>query len=88
MQKIIHVTPLKDYQLKLEFQNQETRIFDTKPYLDKGIFVELKNIEYFNKARIFFDSIAWPNGQDFDPDCLYIESRVIESPISDHSLPL
>ena len=40
---LIKVKPLSDYKLLLSFVNDETRIFDMKPYLDKGIYRELIN---------------------------------------------
>ena len=75
MKKITRVIPLKNYELELEFDSNEVRVFDVKPYLDRGIFTQLKDIAYFQQVRLFLDSITWPNGQDFDPDHLYLESH-------------
>jgi hypothetical protein len=68
------VTPLKDYNLLLEFTNGELRIFDMSPYLDKGIFRQLRDTSYFNSVRICGGSIAWPEEQDLCPDTLYEKS--------------
>ncbi len=57
--------------------NDETRIFDVKPYLDKGIFTELRDLHYFNSVKPFLGSIQWKNGQDFCPDTLYEEGIVV-----------
>ena len=75
MRKVLSVQPLSHFELELRFDSQEVKVFDTKPYLEKGVFTELKNPEYFSRVRVFLDSIAWPHGQDFDPDHLYEESR-------------
>ena len=72
--RIIKVEPLEEYKLKLHFTNNEVKIFDTNPYLNKGIFKELKNSIIFNQVKVFMGSITWPNGQDFCPDTLYEES--------------
>ena len=72
MRKVTEVHPQNNYWLKIVFDNNETKFFDVNPYLDKGIFTELKNEEYFKKAMIKLDSVAWPNEQDFSPDTLYI----------------
>ncbi|GAJ00570.1 unnamed protein product, partial [marine sediment metagenome] len=53
----------------------EEGVFDVKPYLDKGVFKELKNLNFFNSVKPFMGTIQWKNGQDFCPDTLYIESR-------------
>lgn len=68
------VKPGPNYTLILSFTNGETRVFDVKPYLDKGIFRELKDIHVFNSVKPIFGSIHWPNGQDFCPDMLYLDS--------------
>ena len=75
---IVTVTAVKalpDYKLELTFDNGETRLFDVRPYLDKGIFTELKDSTYFRSVRLAFGSIALPHEQDFGPESLYVESR-------------
>jgi hypothetical protein len=57
------------------FDNGEEGIFDVKPYLGKGVFKELKNLQFFNSVKPFMGTIQWKNGQDFCPDTLYIESK-------------
>ena len=42
------------------------------PYLEKGIFIELKDEGYFKQARVSFGSVEWPNEQDFSKDTLYL----------------
>jgi len=73
--KITAVKPLDDYQLELTFNTGETRVFDATPYLDKGLFTELRDRSYFRSVRLAFGSIAWPHEQDFGPESLYVESR-------------
>lgn len=73
--KIISVKPLDNYQLELIFNSNEMRCFDVKPYLDFGIFKELKDENYFRNVTIQYDSVSWQNGQDFSPETLYLKSR-------------
>jgi len=68
---------MPDFTLVLTFTNHEVRVFDVKPYLDRGIFKELNDLGYFNAVRPFLGSIQWPNGQDFCPDTLYLQSTPI-----------
>lgn len=65
----------EDYMLSITFENGETKIFDMSPYLDFGVFVELRDKNYFKQVKTFMGSIAWPHGQDVCPDTLYIESK-------------
>ncbi|MCF7849916.1 MAG: DUF2442 domain-containing protein [Kiritimatiellales bacterium] len=68
------VTPLTDYKLLLTFDNGEERLFDMKPYLDTGIFSQLRDQSIFNTAAINFDTIEWANGADLCPEVLYEKS--------------
>ncbi len=67
-----NVEPLHNYQLKISFDNGDERLFDVSPYLDKGIFTELKDESYFKSVRVVFGSVEWPQEQDFSYDTLYI----------------
>lgn len=71
------VRPKSDYTLTLEFTNGEIRVFDVKPYLSKGIFRELQDLQFFNSVRPVLGSVQWVNGQDFCPDTLYLDSTPI-----------
>ena len=71
--RIQNVKPNPDHTLTLTFTNGEVKIFDVKPYLDKGIFQELRDMSVFNSVRPFLGSIQWQNGQDFYPDTLYLD---------------
>jgi hypothetical protein len=73
--RVKKVVSRSNYKLLIEFENGEKKIFDMRPYLDFGVFKELKNKSYFNKVRPFMGSIAWPHGQDVCPDTLYSESK-------------
>lgn len=77
--KVTAVRALDDYQLELTFNTGETRIFDALPYLEKGIFTELKDVSYFRSVRLAFGSVAWPHEQDFGPESLYAESRLVSA---------
>jgi len=75
MIKVTHLKALNDFELSIELSNGESGVFDTKPYLDKGIFTELKDISYFSSVQIVPGGIAWPNGQDFSADTLLFEMK-------------
>jgi hypothetical protein len=70
-----NVKVLDDYELELTFENNETKIFDVKPYLDTGLFTKLKDANYFKMVKISYDTIEWPNGIDMDPEVLYEKSK-------------
>jgi hypothetical protein len=68
------VRPLDDYLLLLTFENGEKRQFDMKPYLELGLFQELKDFSLFKTVRTSFDTIEWENEADLDPELLYQKS--------------
>ena len=74
---VIKVLPKSGYLLDLTFENVEIKVFDMNPYLNIGLFVELKNEAVFNSVKVFFDSIQWSNELDFDPEVLYDYSQPV-----------
>ena len=68
---------MKDYLLQLTFENGEVRKFDVKPFMDNGIFKDLKDIATFNSVRLSFDTIQWSNEADLDPEILYQNSEPV-----------
>lgn len=64
-----------DFSISLTFANGETRRFDARPYLHYPAFAALNHAGYFALGRAAHGTVAWPNGEDFCPDTLYLESR-------------
>jgi hypothetical protein len=69
-----NVIPTNNYNLILTFENGERRQFDMNPYLNNGIFNELRDISKFKTVKVSFDSIEWENEAYFDPEILYKHS--------------
>lgn len=69
------VRPEPDYLLYVELENGQKGLFDMKPYLDHGIFRELRETAYFNQVGILFGAVTWPNGQDIAPETLMAELK-------------
>jgi hypothetical protein len=67
-----------EYLLLLTFENGEKRQFDMKPYLKTGIFKELLDEKMFKTVHVSFNSVAWANEADFDPEVLYDGGLPIE----------
>ena len=73
--RVKSVNPIQDYVLEIIFSNDEKKKFDVKPYLDFGLFSELKDINLFKTATAKLGTVAWKNGLDICPDTLYVESK-------------
>jgi hypothetical protein len=76
--RVRKVRPLPNYGLEIEFENAEIREFDLTPYLERGVFQELKDMGYFSRVQVSMGSIQWPHAKDLCPDTLYEDSQVIE----------
>ncbi len=74
------VQPLDDYMLRLTFADGAVKIFDVKPFLDRGIFAELRDTSLFRSVHISFDTVEWSNGADLCPEMMYDEGvPIVES---------
>ncbi|MBA3443149.1 MAG: DUF2442 domain-containing protein [Pyrinomonadaceae bacterium] len=73
MNKVIAVKANDDFSLDLKFVDGSVKRFDVKPYLDRGVFRELKDLHYFNKVSVAFGTVQWPNEQDISPETLYLD---------------
>ena len=67
------VKPLPDYRIYIEIEDGRKGVFDLKPYLDFGVFRELRDVHYFNQVGILFGAVTWPHEQDIAPETLLAE---------------
>ena len=72
---VTQVSARDDYMLELKFSTGETRLFDARPYLEKGVFTRLKDPAMFKQAYVAFDTVCWPGNLDIAPETLYDRSR-------------
>lgn len=79
METVMRVQVRENYHLELKFNTGETRLFDARPYLDKGVFQRLKDPTLFQQAYVAFDTVCWPGNLDIAPETLYDRSRVVET---------
>jgi len=59
---VARVEPLDEYKLRVELVDGRRGIFDMTPYLNKGVFQELKDPTYFRQVHEFLGAVSWPNG--------------------------
>ncbi|TNJ38817.1 DUF2442 domain-containing protein [Chlorobaculum thiosulfatiphilum] len=73
------VKPLSDYRIYVEIEDGRQGVFDMKPYLDRGVFRELRDEHYFNQVGILFGAVTWPHEQDIAPETLIEEIVPVEA---------
>ena len=69
--EVIKADYLDGYRVKLLFNNGETRIVDLSQSLNGSVFAPLKDLEFFKRFTIKFNTIEWENGADSAPEYLY-----------------
>jgi hypothetical protein len=69
----MNATYLKEYQLRLTFDNGIIKDVDLEAELYGEVFEPLKDIEFFKQVEVNpeTNTIEWPNGADFAPEFLY-----------------
>jgi hypothetical protein len=75
---VIVVKPLSDHRLYIEIEDGRKGIFDMRPYLEHGVFRELKDLNYFKKVDILYGAVTWPHDQDIAPETLIEEMIPVE----------
>lgn len=88
MNRVVDAKANEDFSLDLRFDDGSVKRFDVTPYLNLGVFRELKDADYFKQVTIAFGTVRWPHEQDISPDTLYIEGvDIVESSFSTPSAP-
>ncbi len=75
MEAVTAVRARENYLLELEFNTGETRVFDARPYLEKGAFTLLKDPALFRQAYVAYGVVCWPGNLDIAPETLYDRSQ-------------
>lgn len=76
--RVRRVVPQRDHLLLLEFDNGELRMFDLKPFLDRGVFRALRDSPNFAEAKVVDGSLEWPGEIDLSFDTLYLRSESVQ----------
>lgn len=80
--RVKKVKYIGEYKIELLFSDRKKKVvdFDKKLKNAKGVFLPLKDQDYFAKVKLddCHHSICWPNGADVCPDVLYEEGKEIQ----------
>ena len=73
LHKVIGFSFVKDYVLKVVFEDGVERTIDLEPILTGPVFGALLDRSLFKQVRLDrdFGAWEWPNGADIDPAVLY-----------------
>jgi len=83
MKSVKKINYIDGYKISITFDDKKTKIVDLESYLDKGIFLMLRDPDYFKLVKLSYDTLVWPNEADFCPDVLYEIGKDIPEPKKD-----
>jgi hypothetical protein len=63
--------PLDGYKLLVTFTNDERKIFDVSPLLDRPLYEKLRNKALFNSVKFDAMCVYWDDDTDIAPELLY-----------------
>lgn len=71
---------IKNYKLKLTFNDKKQKIVDLKKLTKFGpgtVFYPFRDLEFFKSVKLNrrLGTLVWPNGADLCPDVLYMEGK-------------
>lgn len=58
------------YKIHLWFSNNVDKVVDLSEKLQGAAFEPLRDVEYFKRFHIAYNTIEWDNGADFAPEYL------------------
>ena len=68
--EVVKAEYVERYKIRLWFNNKVTKVFDLLPSLKGIVFEPLKNVDYFRRFTLKYNTIEWENGADFAPEYL------------------
>lgn len=77
MEHVVKVIALNNYHLELWFNTGDHKLFDCTPYLNRGVFTALKDLNFFMRVFIQDGTVCWPNHLDLSPETLFDKSVAI-----------
>ena len=71
MIRVVDVDYVKDYTLSITFSDGVKKVIDLQPYLNGGVFEQLKDLSKFRQYGLNHWTIEWACGVDLAPEFLY-----------------
>jgi hypothetical protein len=72
LNEVKQIEYMSGYAYLIVFDNDVRAVVDFADYLQRGpVFTPLRDLQFFQQARIEGGTIAWPNGADIAPETLY-----------------
>lgn len=79
LKRVIQVKPNFDFTVYIYFNDGKIKLYDMKPFLNKGVFVQISDVDNFlNKCTVMNGTLAWDLSGKFDPtNCIDMDPESI-----------
>ena len=68
--EVVRAEYMAGYRIKLWFNNDVVKVVDLKSSLKGIVFEPLKDLNYFKRFSVKYNTVEWENGADFAPEYL------------------
>jgi len=62
---------LGGYRISLTFNNGDKKTVDLQNELNGTVYEPLRQLDYFKKFEVKYNTVEWANGADYAPEYLY-----------------
>lgn len=74
---VVSAKPMPDFQIDLQYQNGERRLFDARPLLTMKPWNRIARPEIFLLVKVEYGTVVWPGAIDIAPETLYDQSVLL-----------
>lgn len=68
--EVVRAEYMDGYRIKVWFNNDVVKVVDLKSSLKGVVFEPLKDLNYFKRFSVKYNTVEWENGADFAPEYL------------------
>ncbi len=68
--EVVRAEYVGGYRIRLWFNNDVNKVVDLKSSLKGVVFEPLKDLDYFKRFTVRYNTVEWDNGADFAPEYL------------------
>ncbi|HRY32035.1 MAG TPA: DUF2442 domain-containing protein [Bacteroidales bacterium] len=69
--EVVDAQYLFEYKILVVFNDGKSKIVDLEGKMIGPVFHPLKDLDFFRKFSIRYNTVQWPNGADLAPEYLY-----------------
>ena len=76
---VVHVKPLANFELALQYADGSLRRFDMKPLLAMKPWNKVAALPLFMQVKAAYGTAVWPNESNVAPETLWLDSVALDT---------